>query len=137
MLDHTIDAAHRQAEAQERDARDVDARLSRLGVPADWLGRSRGYTELRNPYAGKHSNLTVRAVLEQKDRSLAHWLAQRAGTTISGVDYRAEEAAQRRAESAARLQQMTEALRAKNQAVLQRHEFERTHGRWVNGRLVR
>ncbi len=137
MLDHSIDTAHRQAETLERDARDVDARLSRLGLPQDWMRRSRSFTELRNPYGGKFSNLTVRSILEQKDRSLAHWLAQREGTTISGLDYRAQEQAQQRAEAASRLQQKTEALRARNDAIRQRHEHERINGRWVNGRLVR
>jgi hypothetical protein len=137
MIDHSIDHAHRQAEAMERDALDVDARLSRLGLPGDWMLRSRSFTELRNPYATKFSNLTVRAILEARDRALAHWLAQREGTTINGVDYRAQERAQQQADSAARLQQRTEALRARNDAIRQRNEHERTHGRWVNGRLVR
>ncbi len=137
MIDHSIDHAHRQAEAMERDAKAIDDRMRSAGVPSEWLSRRRGMGELRNPYGSSYSNLSVRAILEQKDRALASWLAQREGTTISGVDYRAQERAQQQADSAARLQQRTEALRARNAEIRQRNEHERTHGRWVNGRLVR
>lgn len=136
MLDHTIDHAHRQAEAMERDAKQVDDRLAALGVPADWMNQRRGLGQLRNPYSKAFSNLTVRGILEQKDRSLAYWLAQREGTTISGVDYQAAERQRQQAESLQRMQETTAALRAQNQAQRERLERERIHGRWSNGKLV-
>lgn len=136
MIDHTIDHAHRQAEAMERDARQIDERMARLGVPSDWINRSRGLGELRNPYGNKFSNLTVRGILEQKDRSLAFWLAQREGASISGVDYQAQQRAEQKAAAAARLQEETAALRARNEAVRKRQEHERTYGRWHQGRLI-
>jgi hypothetical protein len=132
MLDHTIDHAHRQAEAMERDAKAIDDRLAALGVPADWMGRRRGLGQLRNPYSKAFGNLTAQAILEQKDRGLAFWLAQREGTTISGVDYAAAERQQQQADSLRRMQENTAALRAQNQARNQRYERERTHGRWTS-----
>jgi hypothetical protein len=132
MLDHTIDHAHRQAEAMERDAKAIDDRLAALGVSADWMNRRRGLGQLRNPYSSAFNNMTVRGILEQKDRSLAFWLAQREGTTISGVDYQATERQQQQAESLRRMQENTAALRAQNQARNQRYERERTHGRWTS-----
>ncbi len=132
MLDHTIDHAHRQAEALERDAKLIDDRLAALGVPADWMSRRRGLGQLRNPYGSAFNNMTVRGILEQKDRSLAYWLAQREGTTISGVDYQAAERQQQQANSLRRMQENTAALRAQNQARNQRYERERTHGRWTS-----
>jgi hypothetical protein len=136
MIDHTIDHAHRQAEAMERDAKQVDDRLQKLGLPPSCLTSCRGYGELRNPYGSKFDNMTVRALLEQKDRSLAFWLAQREGTTISGVDYQAAMGQQQQAEQHRRIQEKTAALRAQNQAQRERFERERTYGRWSNGRLV-
>jgi len=136
MLESSIDHVHRQAEAMERDARQVDERLARLGLPDSWINRARGLGELRNPYGQRFSNLTVRGILEQKDRSLAYWLAQREGTTISGVDYQAQQRAEQQAASAARLQEQTEALRARNQALQKHRERERTFGRWSEGRWV-
>lgn len=136
MIDHTIDHAHRQAEAMERDARQIDERMAQLGVPADWLRRSRGMGELRNPYGQKFGNLTVRGTLEKKDRSLAFWLAQREGASIRGVDYQAQQRAEQKAAAAARLQEETAALRARNEAVRKRQEHERTYGRWHQGRLI-
>ena len=136
MLEHSIDHIHRQAEAMERDARQVDERLARLGLPDSWINRARGLGELRNPYSAKFNNLTVRGILEQKDRSLAYWLAQREGTTISGVDYQAQQRAEQQAAAAARMQEQTEALRARNHAVQKQREHERTYGRMSHGRLV-
>jgi hypothetical protein len=136
MLEHSIDHIHRQAEAMERDARQVDERLARLGLPDSWINRARGLGELRNPYGQRFSNLTVRGILEQKDRSLAYWLAQREGATISGVDYQAQQRAEQQAAAAARMQEQTEALRARNHAVQKQREHERTYGRMSHGRLV-
>jgi len=135
-LEHSIDQVHRQAEAMERDARQVDERLARLGLPDSWINRSRGHGELRNPYSAKFNNLTVRGILEQKDRSLASWLAQREGTTISGVDYQAQQRAEQQAAAAARMQEQTEALRSRNHAVQKQRERERIYGRMSHGRLV-
>jgi hypothetical protein len=132
MLDHTIDHAHRQAEAMERDARQIDERLASLGVPADWLNRRRGLGQLRNPYSKAFTNLTAQAILEQKDRSLAFWLAQREGTSISGVDYHDADRQQQQAESLRRMQENTSALRSQNHARNQRYERERTRGRWTS-----
>lgn len=129
MIDHSIDHAHRQAEAMERDAKTIDDRLRALGVPDQWFNRRRGLGELRNPYGAKHNNLSVRAILEQKDRSLAFWLAQREGQSISGIDYAAQEQAERWAASNARLQEQTAALKARNQAFRKRHEQQMTYGR--------
>jgi hypothetical protein len=120
----------------ERDAKQIDDRLAALGVPADWMKRRRGLGQLRNPYSAAFNNMTVRGILEQKDRSLAFWLAQREGTTISGVDYQAADRQQQQAESLRRMQEKTAALRAQNQARNQQYERERTYGRWSNGSLV-
>ena len=136
MLDRTIDHAHRQAEAMERDAKQIDDRLAALGVPPDWMNRRRGLGQLRNPYSTAFRNLTAQAILEQNDRSLAFWMAQREGTTISGVDYQAADRQQQQAESLRRMQEKTAALRAQNQARNQQYERERTYGRWSNGSLV-
>jgi len=136
MLDLSIDQVHRQAEAMERDARRVDERLARLGLPDSWIDRARGLGELRNPYGAKFNNLTVRGILEREDRSLAYWLAAREGTTISGVDYQAQQRAEQQAASVARMQEQTEALRARNHAVRKQRERERTYGRMSHGRLV-
>ena len=116
MIDHSIDHAHRQAEAMERDAKAVDDRMQSAGVPAEWLNRRRGMGELRNPYGGAYSNLSVRAILEQKDRALASWLAQREGKTISGIDYKAEEARARQADQIQRMQAETARMRAAREA---------------------
>lgn len=136
MIDHTIDNVHRQAEAMERDAKAIDDRLARLGLPDSWMDRSRGLGELRNPYGQRFGNLTVRGILEQKDRSLAYWLAQREGATISGVDYQAQQRAEQHAAAAARMQEQTEALRARNAALQKQREHQRTYGRMSHGRLV-
>ncbi len=137
MLDYSIDHAHRQAEALERDAKSVDDRLASLGLPEAWINRRRGLGELRNPYGSKYANLTVRSILEQRDRGLASWLAQREGQTISGVDYEAQQQAERQAASAASLQAKTAALREQNLANRQRQQREQTHGRWsATGRWV-
>ena len=127
MID-SIDHAHRQAEAMERDAKAIDDRMAGLGVPEGWLKQRRCYGQLRNPY-GSHPNLSAQAVLEQKDRSLAFWLAQREGKTISGIDYGAQADQERWAAANASLQQKTEALRAQNQALRKRHEQQMTYGR--------
>ena len=116
MIDHTIDHAHRQAEAMERDAKAIDDRMRSAGVPAEWLNRRRGLGELRNPYGGAYSNLSVRAILEQKDRALAGWLAQREGKAISGVDYKIQDARARQAEQIQRLQAATARMREAREA---------------------
>ena len=111
MIDHSIEHAHRQAEAMERDAKAIDDRMRALGVPEAWLKQRRGYGELRNPY-GSHANLSVRAILEQQDRSLAFWLAQREGKNICGIDYAAQQQAERMEASARAMEAETARLRA-------------------------
>lgn len=136
MLDHSIDNIHRQAEAMEHDARQVDERLARLGLPDSWINRAHGLGELGNPYGQRFSNLTMCGILEQKDRSLAYWLAQREGTRISGVDCQAQQRAEQQAAAAARMQEQTEALRARNHSAQKHREWERTYDCWSEGRLI-
>ena len=129
MIDHVIDHAHRQADAMERDAKAIDDRMRSAGVPADWLNRRRGMGQLRNPYGTTFNNLSVRAILEQRDRALAIWLAQREGVTVGGIDYQAQERARQQADAVARLQERTAQLRVQNQARRQQLNREATYGR--------
>ena len=112
-LDVQIDAAHRQAQETENQARQVEARiLAAGGTPP-----TRPYGRPVDPAAIKQ-NLTLVSVLNRRDPSLASFLGVQTGDYIR----QAEECATREMQAQS-LALKTEQARAQNQtAAAQRYQ---------------
>lgn len=105
-LDVQIDAAHRQAQEIENQARQVEARI----VAAGGTPPTRQYGRPVDPAAIKQ-NLTLVSVLNRRDPSLASFLGVQTGDYIRQAEERATREMQ-----AQSLALKTEQARAQNQA---------------------
>jgi len=105
-LDVQIDAAHRQAQEIENQARQVEARIIKAGATPP----TRQYGRPVDPAAIKQ-NLTLVSVLNRRDPSLASFLGVQTGDYIRQAEERATREMQARS-----LAMKTEQARAQNQA---------------------
>jgi hypothetical protein len=126
-LDQLIETAHLDMERAEADAVAIEQRLKLADLPysSQWFSQPRAMGTVRNPYAGKHANLTIRAHLEKSDKQLAAYLARQAGASVAAPDYAAQEAQEAREKSIQHLREETERLRQANEATRQRQAAER------------
>jgi len=105
-LDVQIDAAHRQAQEIENQARQVEARI----IAAGGTPPTRQYGRPIDPAAIKQ-NLTLVSVLNRRDPALASFLGVQNGDYIRQAEERATREMQARS-----LAMKTEQARAQNQA---------------------
>ena len=104
-LDSEIDAAHRQAEETEQQARALEARIIKAGGTPP----KRPYGRPVDP-AAVRQNLSLVSVLNRRDPALASFLGVQ-----SGAYRKVEEEREARAMAAQALQMQTEQLRQQNQ----------------------
>ncbi len=117
-LDVQIDAAHRQAEQVEQQARAIEARIVAAGgtPPVRQYGRPVDPDSIRQ-------NLTLVSVLNRRDPALASFLGVQSGA------YRREvEAREARALQARSMEMQTERLRQVNQASIKWREQQQLAG---------
>ena len=114
-IDALIDASHRQAEEVEQTARQLEARICRI-PGADRHLPKRQYGTPVDPAEVKR-NLTLRALINRHDPSLAAYLGVQ-----DGSHRRREEEAAARELQAERMRLMTEATRQQNQQAQQHRE---------------
>jgi hypothetical protein len=126
-IDELIDHEHAAAVKQEEDSLAIERRLRLADLPLSdkWFSVQRHHGEIRNPYAGRHKNLTMRTHLERLDPQLASYLARLAGTTVAATDYAAREREEARQAAAQRMVEETERLRQQNEATRQRQDQAR------------
>ena len=105
-LDDRIDQLHRQLEAKERDALQVEQRLQRLGLPLGSV-KGRSYGELPTV-----TGLTATAMVAKADPALAMLL----GLPVPRPNYEQQAAAEARQQQIERMQRETDATRQRNQA---------------------
>jgi hypothetical protein len=121
-LDSQIDARHREVEAVEDQARQIEARICRI-PGADRLLPRRSYgTPVRGSEVAK--NLTLRGLIARADAPLAAFLG-----ISSGEHRRRDEEDSARAMQAQALQMQTEQLRAANAEAQRRREWAQLNGR--------
>jgi hypothetical protein len=121
-LDSQIDARHREVEAVEDQARQIEARICQI-PGADRLLPRRPYgTPVSGSEVGK--NLTLRGLIARADAPLAAFLG-----IASGEHRRRDEEAAARAMQAQALQMQTEQLRAANAEAQRRREWAQLNGR--------
>lgn len=118
-LDVQIDAAHRQAQEIENQARQVEARI----VAAGGTPPTRQYGRPVDPAAIKQ-NLTLVSVLNRRDPALASFLGVQSGAYIREAEERATLELQ-----AASLALKTEQARAANAEAARRREWSALNGR--------
>ena len=117
-LDTQIDAAHRQAEATEQLARQVEARILKTGAKLP----VRQYGTPVDPAVIKQ-NLTTRALICKRDPALASFLGLQ-----DGSQRRREEEAAARQMAAQAMQMQTERLRQVNAARAKYREQQQLAG---------
>lgn len=117
-LDTQIDASHRQAEATEQQARQVEARILKTGAKLP----VRQYGTPVDP-AAIRQNLTTRALICKRDPALASFLGLQ-----DGSHRRREEEAAARAMQAEALQMQTDRLRQVNAASTKYREQQQLAG---------
>ena len=105
-LDDRIDQLHRQLEAKERDALQVEQRLQRLNLPVGSV-KGRSYGELPTV-----TGLTATAMVAKADPALAMLL----GLPVPRPNYEQQAAAEARQQQIERMQRETDATRQRNQA---------------------
>ncbi len=105
-IDQQIDAAHAEAERIENEALQVEARI----VKAGGIPPRRQYGKPFNAEAVKQ-NLTLTGLINAKDPALASFLGVQTGAYLREQAEREERQA-----VAARMQQLTEQTRQRNQA---------------------
>ncbi len=117
-IDTQIDAAHRQAEATEQQARQVEARILKTGATLPL----RQYGTPVDP-AAIRQNLTTRALICRRDPALASYLGLQDGSQRRD----AEDAAARQMAAQA-MQMQTERLRQVNAASTKYREQQQLAG---------
>jgi hypothetical protein len=129
-IDDLINNSHLEAEKAEQDALAIERRLRLADLPLSdrWFSVQRQHGETRNPYSGRHKNLSVRTHLERLDPQLASFLARAAGTSVAPIDYASREREEARQAAAQRMVEETERLRAQNDLTRQRHDQARHLG---------
>jgi hypothetical protein len=108
-LDDRIDQLHRQLEAKERDALQVEQRLQRLDLPRGSV-KGRSYGELPTV-----TGLTATAMVAKADPALAMLL----GLPVPRPNYEQQAAAEARQQQIERMQRETDATRQRNQQAAQ------------------
>ena len=105
-FDDKVDQLHRQLEAKERDALQVEQRLQRLDLPRGSV-KGRSYGELPTV-----TGLTATAMVAKADPALAMLL----GLPVPRPNYEQQAAAEARQQQIERMQRETDATRQRNQA---------------------
>jgi hypothetical protein len=105
-FDDKVDQLHRQLEAKERDALQVEQRLQRLNLPVGSV-KGRSYGELPTV-----TGLTATAMVAKADPALAMLL----GLPVPRPNYEQQAAAEARQQQIERMQRETDATRQRNQA---------------------
>jgi hypothetical protein len=133
QLDQLIDHEHGAAVAAENDAMAIERRLRLVSnLPAAWHALPRSHGQVKNPYErGPFYSLSARAAVEAADPALASFLARKAGTSTTPIDYAAQEREEQRQAAAQRMIEETERLRQANEATRAGHDQAR-HANVVN-----
>tara|TARA_B100001057_G_scaffold458891_1_gene508573 strand:+ start:128 stop:538 length:411 start_codon:yes stop_codon:yes gene_type:complete len=121
-IDEAITASYQSASQVETQARQLEARISKIGgtkhhLPARRYGQPVDLGKIR-------SNLTLTSLIAQNSAELAHYFG-----IDPGIRHRIDEEKEARAMAAQSLQMRTEALRATNQAAAQHREQNLVQGR--------
>jgi hypothetical protein len=128
QLDQLIDHEHGAAVAAENDAMAIERRLRLVSnLPAAWHALPRAHGQVRNPYikGSPFYSLSARAAVEAADPALASFLARKAGTSTTPIDYAAREREEQRLAAAERMVAETQRLAALNAATRQQHDQAR------------
>jgi hypothetical protein len=125
-LEQEISAHAAAIEQTEQQALQIDERLKRLSGLSNYLGQSRGYGVIRNPWI--ENNITVQTQIAREDRELAVWMASKAGITLPPVDYAAQEAEQQRQAAIQRMQEQTLLLREQRIAQQEANQHRLIYG---------
>jgi hypothetical protein len=126
QLDKQIEEHHKATEEAEKNALAIDQRLGLIPGLGAFLKERRPYSTTRNPWVS--GNMSAQGAILYADRSLAVWLASKAGKTLPPVDYAEQAARASAAEQKERLLQMTEEARAKRMAMQAHHANQRING---------
>ena len=121
-LDSQIDARHREVEAVEDQARQIEARICRIPGADRLLPRRQYGVAVSSTDIAK--NLTLRGLIAKHDHQLAAFLG-----LASGEHRRREEEEAARALQAQAMQLQTEQLRAANAEAQRQREWAQLNGR--------
>lgn len=128
-LDDLVNDSYLQDQRDEAAAVAIEQRLrislSDLPYSSQWFSQQRAMGTARNPYAGKHANMSIRAHVERRDPQLANWLAKSAGVGLPAPDYAAQEKEAQRQAAAERMIAETEILRQRNLETRAMHDAAR------------
>jgi hypothetical protein len=126
-IDDLINHSFAETEKAEQDAQQIERRLrlSDLDHCQGFFATQRMQGEVRNPFGGRHKNLTAASQIQRKDPQLAAFLMKQVGVSAPAVDPDAAEREAAREAAAARMVAETERLRAQNDAVRARQAAER------------
>ena len=123
-IDEAITAYYQNASQVETQARQLEARISKI----DGASRHLPHRNYGQPVdLGKiRSNLTLTTLIAQDSAELAHYCG-----IDPSIRHRIDEEKEARAMAAQSLQMQTEALRAKNQAARQEREARQALPSWT------
>ena len=123
-IDEAITASYQNASQVETQARQLEARISKI----DGASRHLPHRNYGQPVdLGKiRSNLTLTTLIAQDSAELAHYCG-----IDPSIRHRIDEEKEARAMAAQSLQMQTEALRAKNQAARQEREARQALPSWT------
>ena len=125
-IDEAINASYQNASQVETQARQLEARISKI----DGAKRHLPHRNYGQPVdLGKiRANLTLTSLIAQNSAELAHYCG-----IDPGIRHRIDEEKEARAMATQALQMRTETLRAKNQAAQQERQHRQSLAPWQRG----
>ena len=125
-IDEAINASYQNASQVETQARQLEARISKI----DGAKRHLPHRNYGQPVdLGKiRANLTLTSLIAQDSAELAHYCG-----IDPSIRHRIDEEREAKAMAAQSLQMQTEALRAKNEAAAQERQHRQNLASWQRG----